>query len=138
MFQNDYEKKAAEFHRAFGVDVDKPMTADRLRLRRDLLAEEMRELFVEMDAAIAALERGEAIPRAVSLNLLKEAADVQYVLSGMAVTFNLPLSEAYDRVHASNMSKLDENGRPLRREDGKVLKGPRYHPPQLDDLIAYP
>jgi hypothetical protein len=39
------------------------------------------------------------------------------------------------RVHASNLSKLDENGKPIRREDGKVLKGPNYAPPTLTDLI---
>lgn len=42
---------------------------------------------------------------------------------------------AFDRVHASNMSKLGDDGKPVRREDGKVLKGPNYQPPVLDDLI---
>lgn len=135
MFSNEYEKKAVEFHKAFDIDIDKPLTVDLLRLRRDLLAEEMRELFVEMDAAIEALDKGQEIPRPVRLNFLKEAADVQYVLSGMVVTFGLPLSEIYDRVHESNMSKLGDDGKPVRRADGKVLKGPRYHPPVLDDLV---
>jgi predicted HAD superfamily Cof-like phosphohydrolase len=40
-----------------------------------------------------------------------------------------------DRVHKSNMSKLDENGQPIYREDGKVLKGPNYKPPNLTDLL---
>lgn len=132
--QNDYERQVAKFHEAFGVDVARPMTPDLLRLRRDLLAEEMRELFVEIDAAIASLEAGQRVERSVYLNMLKEAADVQYVLSGMAVTFGWPLAEVFARVHASNMSKLRVDGKPLRREDGKVLKGPNYHPPILDDL----
>ena len=45
------------------------------------------------------------------------------------------LDGAMDRVHKSNMSKLDENGIPILREDGKVLKGPNYKPPNLEDLI---
>lgn len=45
------------------------------------------------------------------------------------------IAEAYRRVHASNMSKLGDDGKPLRREDGKILKGPNYQPPVLDDLI---
>ncbi len=43
--------------------------------------------------------------------------------------------ETFDRVHASNMSKLGEDGKPIRREDGKALKGPNYKPPVLDDLV---
>ena len=40
-----------------------------------------------------------------------------------------------DRVHKSNMSKLDEYGKPIYRDDGKVLKGPNYQPPDLEDLV---
>jgi len=43
--------------------------------------------------------------------------------------------EAFKRVHASNMSKLGEDGKPLRRADGKILKGPNYKPPVLADLV---
>lgn len=45
------------------------------------------------------------------------------------------LFEAFKRVHESNMSKLDDNGNVIRREDGKVLKGPNYAPPVLSDLV---
>ena len=45
------------------------------------------------------------------------------------------LDEALDRVHLSNMSKLGDDGKPIYREDGKVLKGPDYKPPSLEDLI---
>jgi predicted HAD superfamily Cof-like phosphohydrolase len=45
------------------------------------------------------------------------------------------LDEALNRVHESNMSKLDEDGKPIYREDGKVLKGPNYKLPNLTDLI---
>ncbi len=43
--------------------------------------------------------------------------------------------EAYDRVHASNMSKLGDDGKPIRRDDGKILKGPNYREPDLTDLV---
>lgn len=45
------------------------------------------------------------------------------------------LGEAFDRVHASNMSKLGDDGKPIKREDGKVLKGPNYKAPDLSDLV---
>ena len=45
------------------------------------------------------------------------------------------LDETLHRVHESNMSKLDEDGKPIYRDDGKVLKGPNYAPPNLDDLV---
>lgn len=44
-------------------------------------------------------------------------------------------AEAYRRVHESNMSKLGEDGQPIKREDGKILKGPNYREPHLTDLI---
>ena len=53
----------------------------------------------------------------------------------MAACFDWDLDEAYKRVHRSNMSKLDENGKPIYREDGKVLKGPNYYLPNLKDLV---
>ena len=68
-------------------------------------------------------------------NLLKELADLIYVTYGEAATFGWDLDEAVRRVHASNMSKLDADGEPIYREDGKVLKGPNYQEPNLKDLI---
>jgi predicted HAD superfamily Cof-like phosphohydrolase len=47
----------------------------------------------------------------------------------------LDLEAAFQRVHTSNMSKLGEDGKPIYRDDGKILKGPNYKPPFLDDLI---
>jgi NTP pyrophosphatase (non-canonical NTP hydrolase) len=67
-------------------------------------------------------------------NLIKELADLVYVTYGYASTFGWNLDEAVRRVHASNMSKLDEDGQPIFREDGKVLKGPNYKEPYLADL----
>ena len=67
-------------------------------------------------------------------NQLKELADLVYVCFQYAAARGWPLDEALDRVYASNMSKLVD-GKPLRREDGKVLKGPNYQPPYLEDLV---
>ena len=66
---------------------------------------------------------------------LKELADLVYVCFQYAENMEWDLEEALDRVHKSNMSKLGINGKPIRRADGKVLKGPNYQPPTLTDLI---
>ena len=68
-------------------------------------------------------------------NLLKELADVIYVTYGYAAAFGWDLDEALRRVHASNMSKLGDDGQPIYRDDGKVQKGPNYQKPDLSDLV---
>ena len=67
---------------------------------------------------------------------LKELADLVYVCYQYAANMNWDLDEAMDRVHKSNMSKLDDNGQPIFREDGKVLKSSNYQPPKLSDLVV--
>ena len=66
---------------------------------------------------------------------LKELADLVYVCYQFAASQEWDLDEAMRRVHDSNMSKLDEYGKPIYRADGKVLKGPNYKEPYLQDLI---
>ena len=66
---------------------------------------------------------------------LKELADLVYVCYQYAENMGWFLDEALDRVHKSNMSKLGKDGKPIYREDGKVLKGPNYKPPNLEDLV---
>ena len=66
---------------------------------------------------------------------LKELADLVYVCYQYAVNMGWDLDEAMHRVHESNMSKLGEDGKPIYRKDGKVLKGPNYEPPNLEDLV---
>ena len=104
-----------------------------LELRQKLLNEEMGELNVEIDNLLAEL-RSEGKTTAESrAKMLKELADLQYVLSGMVVALGLPMQEVFSRVHKSNMSKL-VNGKVLKRADGKFLKGPNYQPPYLQDI----
>lgn len=68
-------------------------------------------------------------------DVLKELADLVYVCYQYAENLGWDLDEALRRVHESNMTKLDEKGEPIYREDGKVLKGPNYQPPNLADLV---
>ena len=68
--------------------------------------------------------------------VLKELADLVYVCYGYADRFGWDLDEAFRRVHLSNMSKLDPaTGKPIFREDGKILKGSAYKEPNLCDLV---
>lgn len=68
--------------------------------------------------------------------LLKELADLVYVCYGYADRFGWDLDEAFRRVHLSNMSKLDPvTGKPIFREDGKILKSSGYKEPNLRDLV---
>ena len=77
----------------------------------------------------------EAFHHESSENELKELADLVYVCYQYAASQDWDLDEAMRRVHASNMSKLGEDGKPIYRGDGKVLKGPNYQPPNLNNLI---
>jgi predicted HAD superfamily Cof-like phosphohydrolase len=71
----------------------------------------------------------------VQVECLKELADLVYVCYQYAENMGWDLDEALNLVHLSNMSKLDEDGKPIYREDGKVLKGPNYKPPDLSELV---
>ena len=96
--------------------------------QKDLIVEEFKE-FLEADGFM--FKHGHN----VQLECLKELADLVYVCYQYAENMNWFLDEALNRVHESNMSKLGEDGKPIYREDGKVLKGPNYKPPDLSDLI---
>ena len=65
--------------------------------------------------------------------LVKELSDLVFVCYQFAAAFNIDLDEAMSRVFESNLSKLDKQGKPIFRADGKVLKGPNYEPPDLSD-----
>ena len=67
--------------------------------------------------------------------VLKELSDLVFVCYQFAAAYGLDLDAAMQRVYESNMSKLGDDGKPIYREDGKVLKGPNYRKPKLDDLI---
>lgn len=124
------EELVKEFHEAFGHKTNLPLTRDYLELRMNLLEEELSEIY---DASQFLLEN--QTNKKAKENLLKELCDLQYVLSGLAVSIGLDLEHAFIRVHQSNMSKLGDDGKPVYREDGKVMKGPNYQKPYLGDLV---
>ncbi len=125
-------KMMEEFHRAFGHPINRPIYScnmDFIKLRVNLHREECGELADELWTCYG--------DQKINPNLLKEGADLLYVLLGTFVSLGLgdQLIEAFKRTHESNMSKLGEDGKPIYRDDGKVLKGPNYKAPDLGDLV---
>jgi NTP pyrophosphatase (non-canonical NTP hydrolase) len=104
------------------IDPDDELTQD---MQLTLIKEEFDEL---MEAHI-----NEDVV-ADRIHTLKELADLVFVCYQYAVARNWNLDTAMKRVFESNMSKFVD-GVALRREDGKILKGPNYHPPFLNDLV---
>ena len=129
-----YEEKVQNFHEVMNLPINTSFNIELLKLRKRLIKEETEELFAEIDATIAQIQEKGQIQRPTFENMCKEMADVQYALSGMAVSFGLPLETAFDATHDSNMSKLGPDGKPIYREDGKITKGPNYHKPDLSEL----
>ena len=128
-----YEQLVTECHQAMELEIGAPYSVNLLRLRQRLINEEAEELNVEIDSLVAELEKFGHTTKETRAKMFKELADLQYVVSGMAVALGIPMEEVFERVHQSNMSKL-VNGKPLKRADGKFLKGPNYKKPVLDDL----
>ena len=118
--------QAKEFRRGFQV-TNSTTPASRTG-QRTLIVEEFKEF---LDAENQLLKDF----KVNAADCLKELADLVYVCFQYAENLGWDLDEALDRVHESNMTKLGEDGQPIRREDGKVLKGPNYQPPNLTDLV---
>lgn len=116
-----------EFHRAFGLPVAAQPTIDvpgsLVSLRIALLREEVTEL-------------SDACTNGDLTGIADGIADVLYVVYGTAVTYGLDADALLAEVHRSNMSKLGPDGTPIVRDDGKVVKGPRYSPPNFDHLLG--
>ncbi len=129
------EDKVHEFQKAMGQPINVEYTADLLRLRMALIEEEMNELKDEVKIAIEECTNKGSVSFVTKTQILKELCDLQYVVSGFTVTFGLPITPAFNRIHSSNMSKL-EDGKPVKNEQGKVLKGKNYEAPSLTDLIC--
>ena len=118
--------QAREFRSKYNLKSD--ATSATRAVQKDLIVEEFKE-FLEAEGML--FRHG----RNVKEECLKALADLVYVCYQFAENMGWFLDEALDRVHKSNMSKLDEDGNPIYREDGKVLKGPNYQPPTLEDLF---
>lgn len=111
------------------------LTLGSLHLQARLIAEEADEVSHAVDYITWALEERPEYLETAKEDLLKEVADLTYVCYQLCAAFGWDLQVAMNRVHESNMSKLDDNGEPIFREDGKVLKSNNYKPPILSDLV---
>ena len=117
--------KVGIFMKTFGQEVkDKPsFSTDKInKLRLDLIKEELNELT-------------EAMNNKDLLEVADALTDILYVTYGAGHAFGINLDKCFDEVQNSNMSKLDDNGKPIYNEHGKVMKGPNYFKPDLTKFI---
>jgi predicted HAD superfamily Cof-like phosphohydrolase len=126
---NDQLQKLVEFHRSFGVYMQHTPEAD---LPPDVIDLRLRLLHEELDEYENAARQQDLVRVADALT------DLLYVLLGTYVAHGLQevAVELFEEVHRSNMSKLDEQGQPVHREDGKVLKSSRFQAPNLEKILA--
>ena len=117
--------KVGIFMKTFGQEVkNKPsFSTDKInKLRLDLIKEELTELT-------------EAIYNKDLLEVADALTDILYVTYGAGHAFGIYLDKCFDEVQNSNMSKLDQNGKPIYNEHGKVMKGPNYFKPDLSKFV---
>lgn len=123
---SNYER-VLEFHSRFCPDMTNGDWSDSVMdTRFGLIHEELEEL---VDAWNDVPHRG------YEEEVVKEAVDLLYVVYGTLAYLGVDADEAFRRVHESNMSKLGDDGQPIRRADGKVLKGPNYKEADLTGLV---
>ena len=118
--------KVGTFMKTFGQEVKtKPsFSTDKInKLRLDLIKEELTELT-------------EAMNNKDLLEVADALTDILYVTYGAGHAFGINLDKCFDEVQKSNMSKLDENGKPIYNEFGKVMKGPNYFKPDLSKYLV--
>jgi predicted HAD superfamily Cof-like phosphohydrolase len=121
-------KAVQDFHEAFGLGIKHEPVAnlpeDKLRLRYNLMAE-------ENDEYLEAARNGDLVEVADALG------DMLYILCGTILEHGMQykIEEVFNEIQRSNMSKLDSNGRPIYREDGKVMKGPNYFKPDIERIL---
>ena len=114
-----------DFMQAFGQSVETQPTwpdFNTRELRVDLIQEEVDELV-------------EAIANKDMVEIADALTDILYVVYGAGHTFGIDLDECFTEVHASNMSKLGEDGTPIKNESGKVMKGPGFFAPDLESIL---
>ena len=118
--------KVGTFMKTFGQEVkSKPsFSSDKInKLRIDLIKEELDEL-------------QEAMKNNDLLEVADALTDILYVTYGAGNAFGIDLDKCFEEVQNSNMSKLDENGKPIYNESGKVMKGPNYFKPDLSKFVS--
>ncbi|SFU34041.1 Predicted phosphohydrolase, Cof family, HAD superfamily [Pustulibacterium marinum] len=118
----------SEFHKAFGLGKSESPITDlgeaKIRLRHNLMAEENDEY---LEAAL----NGDLVEVADALG------DMLYILCGTIIEHGMQdkIEEVFNEIQRSNMSKLGEDGKPIYREDGKVMKGANYFKPNIKDIL---
>jgi len=118
----------AQFHNAFGLGIKETPVAflddDKLKLRFNLMAEENEEY-------LEAAKNNDLVEVADALG------DMLYILCGTILEHGMQykIEEVFEEIQKSNMSKLDHDGKPIYREDGKVLKGPNYFKPDIKKIL---
>ncbi|QNM85616.1 nucleoside triphosphate pyrophosphohydrolase family protein [Polaribacter pectinis] len=117
-----------EFHTAFKLNMNSEPIADigedRKKLRFELMKEENEEY-------LEAAQNNDLVEVADALG------DMLYILCGTIIEHGMQdkITEVFNEIQRSNMSKLGENGKPIYREDGKVLKGPNYFKPNIKEIL---
>ena len=119
-------EKVGDFMEAFGQEVLHIPTMPDFNLsalRLDLIEEEVQEL-------------RDGLGKKSMLEIADALTDILYVVYGAGHAFGIDLDDCFHEVHSSNMTKLGADGRPLYREDGKVMKGPNYREPDLTKFTS--
>jgi predicted HAD superfamily Cof-like phosphohydrolase len=119
-------KKVGVFMQVFGQNVETVPKIQELNvatLRYELINEELDEL-------------GQAIDDANIVEIADALTDLLYVVYGAGHAYGIDLDACFEEVHSSNMSKLDADGKPLYRVDGKILKGPDFREPNLTKILG--
>jgi len=120
------QEQAKEFRKLYKIESSDSKPVRKYQL--DLITEEFNE-FIEAEGML--FRESDRFKE----ECLKELADLVYVCYQYAANMGWDLDRALELIHKSNLSKLDENGKPIYREDGKILKGPNYKKPNLNSLI---
>ena len=119
-------EKVKKFMQTFGQDIkNKPSFPSEkiVSLRSALIEEELSEL-------------KEAVKNKDISEVADALTDILYVTYGAGHAYGIDLDKCFDEVQNSNMSKLDENGKPIYNESGKVMKGPNYFKPNLSQFVS--
>ena len=116
------------FHETYGLGVSEEMKADLGALKNELRFNLMKE---ENEEYLEAAQNNDIVEVADALG------DMLYILCGTILEHGLQhkIEEVFDEIQRSNMSKLGEDGKPIYREDGKVLKGPTYFKPSFEEIL---
>ena len=143
---DDPEALVRRFHHVYGLPIQTDgasLERESLDMRMSLIAEEFSELVGAVYGQAARAEIESSYRRAVAaddgardtVETADALADLIYVIYGMALETGIDLASVLAEVQRSNMSKLGADGKPVYREDGKVLKGPDYFPPNVEAVL---